>query len=331
MNTTLNWLLTGTGDIAKKRVAPALTAVSGSRIEAVCDISIERGRALGSLYGAEKVYTDYETALKDSAVNAVYIATPIYLHVPMSVKAIEAGKHVLVEKPLGLSEKDVQEAVKAESQSTIACACAYFRRFYPRYEMLKNMLESGEFGKIVLIRMTYFSWFDPRPGDPGFWRVDPEKSGGGPISDMGSHMFDVLIGLFGLPATVSAMTCISNRTWKVEDSSAMSMRMNDGALVTASFHWNSKTWVHMFEVVGTEAKILWQPYDSGPVVKTVGREITEIDLPNANNVHEPLIEDFVNAVRMKRPPAITFSEAAKTNRLMDAVYRSSHEKREVDV
>ena len=107
--------------------------------------------------------------------------------------------------------------------------------------------------------------------------------------------------------------------------------MNGGALATASFHWNSKTWGHMFEIVGTEAKVLWQPYDSGPVVKTVGRDIQEIDMPNAENVHMPLIEDFVTAVSEGRKPAVTFAEAAITNRLMDAVYRASREKREVDV
>ena len=107
--------------------------------------------------------------------------------------------------------------------------------------------------------------------------------------------------------------------------------MSDGALATASFHWNSRTWVHMFEVVGTESKVLWQPYDSGPIVKTVGREIAEIDMPNAENVHEPLIKDFVTAVKEGKRPEVTFAEAAKTNRLMDAVYRSSRERREVEV
>ena len=179
--------------------------------------------------------------------------------------------------------------------------------------------------------MAYFSWFNPSPEDPKYWRVVHSRSGGGPISDMGTHMFDVLTGLFGLPESVMAMTGKLDRDWDVEDSSAILMRMPGGAPVTASFHWNSKTWVHMFEIVGTEAKILWQPYDSGAVVKTVGREITEIDKPPAANVHKPLIEDFTAAVSKGIKPTVTFAEAAKTNRLIDAIYRASREKREVNV
>ena len=331
MSKTLNWLLVGTGDISRKRVAPALNSVKGSRIESVYDLNMEQAQTLASEYDVEKVAGSYNEALDDKNIDAVYIATPVSLHTPMAVHAINAGKHVLVEKPLGISYEDVLPAVQAESESPLTCGCAYFRRFSPRYTMLRKMIDNGELGKIVLVRMAYFSWFDPAKNDPKYWRVVNVKSGGGPISDMGSHMIDVLIGLLGLPETVTAMTAALDRDWDVEDSSAVTMRMPDGALAAASFHWNSKTWVHMFEIVGTEAKVLWQPYDSGPVVKTVGRTITEIDLPNSDNVHVPLIEDFVTAVNEGRKPAVNFAEAAKTNRLMDAVYRASREKREVDV
>ena len=331
MDTRLNWLLAGAGDIAKKRVAPALSSVDGSHIEAVCDLRMERGRALASSYGVEKVYTDYETALCDNEIDAVYIATPVYLHTGMAVQALKAGKHVLVEKPLGLTGDDAVSAVTAEADTGLACGCAYFRRLSPRYTMLKKMIGNGAFGRIVLVRMAYFSWFDPAKNDPKYWRTVFSRSGGGPVSDMGTHMFDVLIGLLGLPETVAAMTSTLERDWDVEDSAVMTMRMNGGALATASFHWNSKTWVHMFEIVGTESKVLWQPYDSGPVIATIGRDIQEFDMPNAENVHMPLVEDFVDAVREGRKPAVTFEEAAKTNRLMDAVYRASREKREIDV
>ena len=331
MNETLNWLLVGTGDIARKRVAPALNSVEGSRIESVCDLNLELAQTVASDFGVKKIIGSYDEALKDSNIDAVYIATPVSLHAPMAVDALNAGKHVLVEKPLGISYEDVLPAVQAESVSPLVCGCAYFRRLYPRYTMLKNMIDNGELGKIVLVRMAYFSWFDPVRNDPKYWRVVNEKSGGGPISDMGSHMFDVLIGLLGLPESVTAMTAALDRDWDVEDSSAVTMRMSGGALATANFHWNSKTWVHMFEIVGTEAKVLWQPYDSGPVVKTVGRDISEINLPNVDNVHVPLVQDFVAAVKEGRKSAVSFAEAAKTNRLMDAVYRASREKQEVAV
>lgn len=331
MDTTLNWLLVGAGDIARKRVAPALAETAGSRLYAVCDTVTERAHETASAFGADVEYADLDAALDDPSVDAVYVATPVDLHVPMALRAMEAGKHVLVEKPLGLSADDADRAVREEAATGLATGCAYFRRFYPGYRMLGDMLKSGEFGRVVLVRMAYFSWFDPKPGDPKYWRVVRARSGGGPIADMGTHMFDVLIGLFGLPETVFAHTSTLDRDWDVEDSSAMVMSLHGGIPVTASFHWNSKTWTHMFEVVGTEAKVLWHPYDSGVAVKTVGRDTVEVPVPPAGNVHQPLIEDFVTAVRAGRKPSVTFAEALKTNRLIDAVYRSSSEKQEIAV
>ncbi len=331
MSDSIRWLLVGTGDIARKRVAPAIVDTDNSELAAVCDLDGDRAAGLAAQYAVPAVHTDYREALEDDGIDAVYVATPVGLHVPMALDAIEAGKHVLVEKPLGCSGADVEKAVEAERNTDLATGCAYFRRFYPGYDMLRDMIEAGEFGRIVLARMAYFSWFDPSPDDPKHWRVVRSKSGGGPISDMGTHMFDVLIGLMGMPERVSAMTAALDRNWDVEDSSALVMRMPGGAVVTASFHWNSKTWVHMFEVVGTEAKVLWQPYDSGTVVKTVGRDIAEIAVPTAENVHQPLVDDFVRAALGGSKPRVTFAEAAKTNRLIDAVYRSAGEGRQVDV
>ena len=177
--------------------------------------------------------------------------------------------------------------------------------------------------------MTYFSWFCPVEDDPKHWRVVREKSGDGPLSDMGSHMFDMLIGIFGLPKRVYAKCESLVNNWDVEDSASVLMTLAGGAHVTASFNWNSKTWRHEFEIVGTEAKVLWLPCDTGPVVKTVGRDIEELDMPNAENVHLPLVQDFVDAVLEGREPAVTVTEAAKTNVLLNAVYRSAEENREI--
>ena len=146
----------------------------------------------------------------------------------------------------------------------LVTGCAYYRRFYSRYRMLREMIAGGEFGRIVMVRMVYCSWFDPLPDDPKFWRVRNGLSGGGPLSDMGTHMFDVLIGLFGMPSAVSAMTATLDRDWDVEDSSAVLMRLSNGALGTFNIHWNSKTWRHIFEVTGTEARVLWEPVRRRP-------------------------------------------------------------------
>lgn len=326
----IRWLLVGGGDIARKRVAPALQGSLHSRLVAVCDREEERARQIAVDFGGGRAYADYGAALADSGLDAVYVATPVHLHESMARQALASGKHVLVEKPLGISREQADGLADLESRTMLVTGCAYYRRFYSRYRMLREMIAAGEFGRIVMVRMVYCSWFNPQAGDPKFWRVRNGLSGGGPLSDMGTHMFDVLIGLFGMPSSVSAMTATLDRDWDVEDSSAVLMRLSNGALGTCNIHWNSKTWRHIFEVTGTEARVLWDPFDGGPVIKTVGRDSRAVDLPEAKNVHQPLVEDFVEAIREGRRATVTFTEAAKTNRLLDAVYRSALERREIE-
>jgi len=321
--------LVGAGDISQKRVAPALATASGSEISAVCDLRKEQAQSLAEKFGAGAVYTDFRQALRESESDAVYLATPVFLHVGQAVKALEAGKHVLAEKPLGLTAAECRVAVSAAEKSGTTSGCSYFRRFSPRYLHAREMLDKGEFGKVVLVRMVFFSWFNPAPDDPKHWRVVRAGSGGGPLSDMGTHMFDVLIGLFGVPVAVIAKCDNLIHRWDVEDSASIIMTLANGARVTASFAWNSKTWRHEFEIVGTEARVNWLPYDSGTVTKTVGRRVENLELPCAENVHLPLVEEFVSAIREGRQAAVPFAEALKTNILLDAVYRSAREDREI--
>ena len=326
----LKWLLVGTGDIANKRIAPAIESEPRSELYAVMDIFEERANAFVRRYPV-RVFTNFEKAISDPSVDTVYIATPIFLHKEQSARALRAGKHVLCEKPLALNTKEADEIVEAAVHSDKKLGVAYFRRFYPRYRMAQEMLKKGEFGQIILVRMTYFSWFNPSEDDPKYWRVIPEKSGGGPISDMGTHMIDVLVGLFDMPISVYAKAETLTHQYKVEDSVSIIMKLENGAHVVATLNWNSKTWSHEFEIIGTEAKVKWCPYDGPKIVKTVGKEINEIDMPNHDNVHYPLIEDFVSSVLEERAPLVTAEEALKTTKVVDAIYESAKKGREISL
>ncbi len=328
----VSWLLVGLGAIAGKRVASALSDAAAARLVGVCDVVPERVEEFADEYGVAETYTDLDRALRQTSAEAVYLATPVSLHSSMAVQVLESGRHVLVEKPLGLSAHDAKLAVQAAKSKRLRAGCAYYRRCFPCFQHAKNMLDNGEFGQIVLVRLTYFSWSNPSPEDPqAYWRVVKARSGGGPVADMGSHMFDVLIGLLGTPTRVCARIKTLVHAYEVEDSAVAFMELQNGADVICSFHWNSRTWSHEFEIIGTEAKVKWHPYDSGKVIKTVGRDICELELANAPNVHQPLIEDFVQAVTDDRDPVVPLREALKTNTVIDAVYESANSGAEVTI
>ena len=327
MADNVKWLLVGAGIIAGKRVAPALADGCCSELVGVCDVVEENAKKIADDFLAGKVFTDIGDAIANTRADAVYVATPVFLHAPIAIKALEAGKHVLIEKPLALNAADGQKLIDVAARNpNLKATCAYYRRFYPAFAQAKQMIDTGEFGEINLVRMHYYSW-GGFPADN--WRVVKAKSGGGPLSDMGSHMFDVMIGLLGMPKTIYANVQTRTHDYEAEDSATIVMRMHDGADVVASFHWNSKTWTHEFEIVGTEAKVKWYPYDSGKVVKTVGRDIAELDLPNAENAHQPLVEDFIEAIQNNRDPKVTLRQAIRTNVLLDAVYQSARTGKEI--
>lgn len=327
----VKWLLVGTGDIANKRVAPALANADNSELVAVCDLRESQAKELAEKMNVSEVYTDITQALKETNFDAVYLATPIWLHADHAVQALDAEKHVLIEKPLALNAQNCDKVIAAAEKSGKTAGCSYYRRCFNRYNFTRQVIENGEFGNIINIRMTMFSWFNPTEDDPKYWRVIRNKSGGGPLSDMGTHMFDVLIGLLGTPEKVYAKCANLTTDWDVEDSAVIIMTMPNSAQVTASFNWNSKTWRHEFEIVGTEGKIDWLPYDTGPIVKTIGRDIQNIDMPEAENVHQPLVQDFVDAVLNGTEPICPVQEAKKTNILLDAVYKSSETGQEIEV
>ena len=320
------WLLVGTGDIVRKRVAPALA----SRLAGVCG-GRERAAALAQQHGAAEVFVDLETALRETTAEAVYVATQVDRHRPEALAAIAAGKHVLIEKPLALSGDDAQQICAAAGAAGVTAGCAFYRRLFPRYADLQRLVQSGALGQIVMVRTCNWSWFRPGAEDPKLWRVQPARSGGGPLADMGSHLLDLIVGLFGVPERVFARCNTLAHDYAVEDTASVIMTMPGGAHATASIAWSSKTWRHEFEVIGTEGKVLWAPGDSGPVTLTIGRDVQELDLPNADNVHQPLVDDFEAAVASSRPPAVPLAAAVATNRLLDAIYESSQARREVEV
>lgn len=319
----VRWLLVGTGDIAAKRVAPALTTAPGGSLVAVCSRDVTRAKDFAVRFNAPLAFDNIELAIQSPDVDAVYLATPVDCHVRDTQLAAAHGKHVLVEKPLGLSAADAQVAADTVRKAGVLGACAYYRRCSARFLHAAEMIRSGRLGRIVLVRMTYHAWFNPTVTDPKWWRVQPASSGGGVLADMGCHMLDLLIGLLGVPVWVSAKSRNLVHGYPAEDNASFVMEMPDGAQVVGSFGWSSKSWRHELEVVGTEGHLKWAPFDTGPVELTVGRSSEQIELPAATNVHEPLISDFHLALQKKKNVACTMQEAVLTNQLLDAIYVSS--------
>src|SRR5271168_1222563 len=150
----LNWIVIGIGDIAIRRVIPAIQAESRSHLYGL----VTRDPAKASPYNT-RVWPTLDAALTDPAIDAVYVGTPVFLHAPQTIQSLRAGKHVLCEKPMAMNEPEARTMLQAAEQSGKTFGVAYYRRTYPKVQRAKRLLEAGAIGKPVLAELTCHSWF----------------------------------------------------------------------------------------------------------------------------------------------------------------------------
>jgi predicted dehydrogenase len=193
----LKWGLIGAGDIARRRVAPALRDSPACDLVAVSRAHAELADAFAKAFGVRRWYPRWQELLADEEIESIYIATPVRFHAEQTVAAANAGKHVLCEKPMAMNADECDRMIAACRANGVTLGVAYYRHFYPAVARMKAIVSSGEIGQPVVAQMNAFEWFDPEPNHPRAWLLNRAMSGGGPMIDFGCHRLEVLIHLFG--------------------------------------------------------------------------------------------------------------------------------------
>jgi predicted dehydrogenase len=327
MLTMIRWGLVGTGAIANKRVGPGLVSAQNSKLVAVCDVVEDSLRAFADRFQIPHAYLSFDELLVNPEVDAVYLATPVFLHSSQAIQALKAGKHVLVEKPMALSVAEGEEMVQVARAMGKTLATAYYRRFFPKVQRAKQLIANDTLGKVVMVVSVYHTWYDPGPGAAGSWRTEKARAGGGVLWDMGSHRFDLLVGLFGMPTQVWAVTETLAHDYEVEDTASVYFKLVNGAQCMSTWQWSSQTWVDHLAIIGTRGKIVLEPVDSPNLTLYIGRgrsqERFDEQIPLPENVHLPMIQDFVDAILQGKDPVEVGEEGLKINRLLAAIDQSA--------
>ncbi len=321
----VRWALVGAGDLARKRLAAAIRSQPGSILRSLVSRDPE-GRApdLRTL-SPEAVQVRFEEMLEDDSVDAVYLATPVFLHAPQAIAALKAGKDVLVEKPMAMDLRQAREMCRVARDRGRRLSVAYYRRFWPRFQLVKEMLDRGELGELVLIRIALHSWYPGRGGEAADWRITPSLSGGGVLSDVGCHRLDLLAWWLGPPGKLVSRVLTLTHGYSAEDSVTALLEWEGGPAGTVSFNWNSRTWTDEIHLVGTDAKITLHPCDGETVTITAGRDIRQRSVPNPENAHGPVVDEFARSILEDRPPRFDGPEGLQATRIMDAVFRSARQ------
>jgi predicted dehydrogenase len=317
---SLRWGLVGTGDIAEKRVAPALRDVPRSSLVAVARRKAELAESFARRFGAGRWFSDWRDLVRDPEVDAVYVATPVDLHADITVAAAEAGKHVLCEKPMALTVAECDRMIAAAEAAGVMLGVAYYRHLYPVVLRVKELVEQGAIGRPVVAQINAFERFDPPADHPRAWMLDPRFSGGGPMFDFGCHRLEILLHLLGAPVGAVGMTSRAVFDRPVEDTAAAVVKFSGGALGTVTVTHGSSEPEDTLAVYGEKGSIHVPVLNAGSltVVRGGERSIERHDPPA--NLHQPLVEQFVNAAFAGGHPIVDGAVGREVNRLLEAAY-----------
>jgi predicted dehydrogenase len=315
----IRWGILSTARIAERVVAGALLAPN-AEIVAVGSRDRARARAYADEHGIARAQGSYEDLLADDEVDAVYIPLPNSLHVPWSIHALEAGKHVLCEKPLSRDPAQVDAAFDAAERAGRLLMEAFMWRFHPQTDELERLVRAGAVGNVRVVRASFgFGGIDPRNV-----RLQTALEGGA-LMDVGCYCVSALRLLLGEPERVSGEL--------VEGGDGVDVRFA-GVLrfagdILGTFDCGMDVDRHAgLEVIGDEATLYvpapWQTWP-GPELRIIRGDETERVTPEAVDPYARELEEFGAAAASGGTPRLGRADALGQARTIDALYRAAAE------
>ena len=325
--------------------AEAAAASEFADLVAACDIDRARLDKFAKLYPDATLYEDFEQLLTDDRVDIISICLPSAMHADFAVRAMEAGKHVLVEKPLDITYERAMLIEEARVRTGMTAGVVHQNRFNLNMYPIKEAVESGRLGRLVLGTFAVKWYRDQSYYDRGGWRGTWEMDGGGSLMNQAVHTVDLMRWLMGDVESVTSTMGIYNHNIKTEDLTASLIKFKNGA--TATFVSTTCAYPGISTEImlyGTEGSIeadadmikTWkfkEPIDDDMdeddeemmMVERYGRGNREAAKREPEKLygHRHVVEDMILAVRDGRAPEVTPLEAAASVRIVDAVYRSA--------
>lgn len=335
----LKWGIIGCGGIADRRTLPGMMLASNAEPYAVMDANPEAAARCQEKYGAKYAFTDYRDVLALDEVDVVYIASPVFCHKEQALAAARAGKHILLEKPIGLSLEESREIVAACEAAGVKLGIGFMMRYHAYHQAMREVIAQGKIGKIVSMRAQFTCWY---PDMPNCWRQDKTKSGGGALIDMGIHCIDLLQYISGLEA-VECTGYAQTQTfgYSSDDSSAIVMKMNNGALAMVDSNFNipdaaAKCPLEFYGTKGSMIAVGTLSQDEGGSVEVlVANDDAAYDAQQNRSLVKPInlevefgnmytkeIEAFSNAVIQNTEPPVNGKNTMRVHEIISAIYQS---------
>ena len=251
----IKWCVIGAGGIADRRTIPALLEDSDNVLVALMEKNEQVGEVVSKKYGV-KCYNNEEEMLKNEECDAVYIGTPVFCHYEQAMLALKCGKHVFIEKPIGLNAEEGQKMLDAFKKAGKQLFIGYMMKYHNLHQEAKKIVADGGIGQVSSIRLQFTCWY---PDIKGAWRQQKALGGGGAIMDLGVHCFELAEYILG-EKIVETKSFYDTRTfnYEVEDSAIVAFKTESGVLghVDVSFNVPDKASNSKLEIYGTKGNII---------------------------------------------------------------------------
>ena len=333
----LNIAILGGGLIGSIHAA-AIAEVPDARLTVVIDAVRERADELAAKYGVEAEY-DLAEALKRVDVDAVHVCTPSGTHAKLGVPAAEAGKHVLVEKPIDVTLPAAQRLVEAGERNKVKVGVIFQKRFTPPAQRIREAVDAGELGRLIQCD-AYVKWYrEPEYYSDSPWHGTWAMDGGGALINQGIHMVDLLKWIGGPVRSVVARRRTAYHRIEVEDLIDAILEFENGALgVVQASTAMYPGFPERLDVHGTKGSAIIEGSDlTAWAIQGQAKEAAASALPSGasdpgaigHKGHVPVIADFADAILRDRDPMVTARDGLETLEVVMAIYKSAQDGVEV--
>ncbi|MBI3971815.1 MAG: Gfo/Idh/MocA family oxidoreductase [Chloroflexi bacterium] len=340
---TYGWGIVGCGVIAPNHAKAVQANTPRAKLVGVCDVVPEKAEALKNQFGAEFATSDLDALLARDDIDVISVCTPSGLHSAVTVAAAQAGKHVLSEKPLDITREKMDAAIKATREAGVKLGCVFQRRTSRFNQQIRQMVQEGAFGRILLADLSGKDYRSPAYYTTGDWRgtISLDR---GCLMNQGVHAMDLYIWLVGQPVVeVAGFWDHLARDIEAEDTIVGTLRFANGALGSVLFatSLSRRNLPSHIGIHGTEGNVIIGGAE--PLVERNGEKVDLAGLiaprgqgaiaaadPNAPpQGHEFHVKDLIEAIDQNRDPFITGESARTAIDVILALYEASDTRRVV--
>ena len=326
----IRWGIVGCGDVCEVKSGPAFQRIEHSSLVAVMRRNGEKAKDFAQRHKVPKWYEDADQLISDPEINAIYVATPPGSHMEYTLKAIQQGKPVYVEKPMALNYAECREMVRVAEEASIPLFVAYYRRCLPFFLHVKDWIDREQIGTIRAVNIRLYKGVDSEAQEPAKdgWRVDPKVSGGGHFVDLAAHQFDLLDYIFGPIAKVHGMAANQAGWYSAEDIVSASFEFESGIIGSGLWCFSTDRNYNLdeIEILGSKGRIIFPCFSQAPLHMKNSYGVHEKIISHPKHIQEPLIQTVVDELRGKNSSPSSGKSAARTTWVMEKILESYYQK-----